>query len=194
MVNDLIEYDLPLAPPPTGEFCIRIGAGKEDGFLKIGPEAWAPDRVVDLAHFPWPIASEIVDRIMVVNHFQRLTRPERYAFMDEAWRILKPGAQIALVTPYWASAKAFADPLAEWPPIAELSYLVYSKVWREIEGLSDFGLKCDFTHVTPQGGIFVPAGHVPDPEVALRNDEFRMFAAKHYVNAIQDLHVTLTKT
>lgn len=194
---DALEFPLVrmIRPPDEGEFKLRIGLGREDGFIKLGPasEADPPDYVVDIKA-EWPIDDGMVDAIFLANQLQRLTMPERFALMDEAWRVLKSGGKLFSVTPYWASARAFADPLAQWPPIAELHYLVYSRVWRKMEGLGELPLKCDFTTMTPQGAVVIPAGHVPDPEIALRNDEYRAFAAKHYLNAVQDLHVTLDKT
>jgi SAM-dependent methyltransferase len=163
-----------LKPPAEGPFRIRVGNGEEEGFLKL-----------DLAP-PWPIEDGAVDAIYSAFQFHRLGRPDRYRFMNEAFRVLKPGGQLSLVVPHWSSMRAITDPLAEWPPLCESSFMVYNRRWRESEQMTDLPLTCDF-------GDVYGYGHSLDPDIAVRNDEFQQQAKKHWVNAILDLHVTLTK-
>lgn len=173
-------------PTPDTPLKIRLGPGTEEGFVKIGPETEAPDHVVDTRAFPWPIEDGLVDQVYAAFYFHRLDKPARWAFMDECWRVLKPGGQLVMVMPHWSSMRAIADPLAEWPPVCESSFMLYSKKWREAEKMADLPLKCDF-------GDVYGYGHSINPEFNGRNDEFLNNAKAHWLNAAMDLHVTLTK-
>ncbi len=176
----------PIEPPAEGPFKIRIGVGMEPGFLKIGPGADIVDRTVDLKAYPWPIDDGVVDVLYAAFYLHRIGQSERFALMNEAYRILKPGGQVMLVVPHAFSMRAISDPLAQWPPLCESSFMVYSRRWREQEGMAGLPLTCDF-------GDTYGYGHSLDPDVAVRNEEYQARAKKHDVNAILDLHVTLTK-
>lgn len=126
-----------------------------------------------------------VEHIVSYLHFHRLTREQRYEFANEACRVLIPAKQLTIVVPYYTSHLAISDPLAQWPPLAEGSFLVYSKAWREQEKI-ELPLTCNF------GQNFV-AGHIPEPDLAPRNDEYRSTASRHWWNTVRELHVTLTK-
>jgi SAM-dependent methyltransferase len=164
---------LKLVPAAIEPLRIRVGNGEEPGFTKFG----AP---------PWDVDDGSVEAIYSAFHFHRLDRAGRYAFMNECYRALKPGGQISLVVPHWSSMRAITDPMAQWPPLCESSFMVYSAKWREQEQMIDLGLTCDF-------GDVYGYGHSLDPDIAVRNEEFQQQAKKHWVNAILDLHVTLTR-
>jgi SAM-dependent methyltransferase len=157
---------------------------REEGFVGVdGVKTDSVDYVVDLKVVPWPVADDSVDTMFAAHYLQRLDMGERIAFMNEAHRVLKVGAQLILVVPHWSHRRAAADPRAKWPPINELSFYYFNKGWREAEKY-DEGITCDF-----DWGY----GHTLDVDVAQRNREYQDFARKHYVNAILDLHVTMTK-
>jgi hypothetical protein len=105
--------------------------------------------------------------------------------MNDAYRLLKPGAQLMMVMPHASSARSIIDPKSKWPPLREESFMVYNKAWREQEGMGDLGLTCDF--VNP--GV----GHVDHPGLIGRNEDFVAYVKEHEVNWVSDLHVTLTK-
>jgi hypothetical protein len=174
---------------------LRFGTGEEDGFTKMEP-VWG-DKV--FIPSPWRLdnknlRSESVEIVFFAWYMHRLSQSERFITMNEAYRVLRPGGQVMVVSPYWSSRRAVADPLALWPPVCEESFYVYSKAWRESEGVAPLvGLSCDFASMTPQGQLIVPSGHVPDPEVGPRSEEYRQHASRHFINAVWELHVTLTK-
>jgi hypothetical protein len=158
-----------IAVPPVR---LRIGIGTEDGYTNvkhIGAEEEGS-----------------VDAIYSAFHFHRLDRLGRYAFMNGAYRVLKPGAQLMLVMPHARSDRAICDPLAQWPPLCESSFMLYSKAWREQEKMMDLPLTCDF------GGVY-GYGHTPHPDLVNRNEMFAEHAKEHEYNWVLDLHVTLTK-
>jgi len=176
---------------PKGElFKLKIGTAyqlREPGFINIDQIATENvDHVVALKTFPWPIEDGVVDFVFSAFYFHRLTREERWAFMNECYRILKPGAQVSLLMPHWSSMRAITDPWAQWPELCESSFMVYSKQWREQEKATDLPLVCDF-------GSSYGYGTTLDQDIAVRNDEFQMQAKKHWLNANLDLSVTLTK-
>src|SRR5215469_14289672 len=182
---------------PTGEATVanpgplklRFGTGEEEGFTKL-PQTWK-DKI--FIPSPWKldgknIADQSVDTVFFAWYFQRLSQSERFITMNEAFRVLRFGGQVMIASPYWSSRRAVADPLAMWPPLAEESFYVYSRVWREQEGLKDLvPLNCDFASMTPQGQLIIPSGHIPDPEVAQRNEEYRQHASRHFVNSVWEL-------
>lgn len=166
---------------------IRVGVGSEEGFLKLGLNAWEnPDYEVDPKSFPWPLDDASVETIYAAFYFHRLTQQERYAFMNECGRVLKVGAQLIMQMPHGNSMRVAGDPWAQWPPIMENSFFWYNRAWREREHAEDLGLTCDFAEVYGYG-------HTMDPDLNGRADDYLAFAKKHYNNAILDLHVTLTK-
>lgn len=176
--------------PPEGQpFRLDLGCGDNKAAGHIGIDAaktGAVDYVLDLTKSPWPIDDGVVDSIYCSHFFEHLTGPQRPAFMDECWRILKSGAQIAIITPHWSSMRSVQDFSHQWPPIAETSYLYFNKGWREANKLTHgaYTMKCDFDF---------GYGHALDGDIQARADSARQFATKHYMNAVLDLHVTLTK-
>lgn len=177
----------------TEEKLIKLDLGA--GSNKKGPEYIAVDFVqadgVDIVHdltvTPWPWENESVDEVYSSHFFEHLNGKQRIAFMNEAYRILKPGKQCIIITPYWTSVRASQDPTHVWPPISENSFLYFNKEWRQNNKLThgDYALiNCDYDF---------GYGYAMDPDVAIRNVEFQQQAVKHKVNAIMDIHVTLTK-
>ncbi len=150
---------------------LRVGVGEEEGYTKVD----------DLAG-----GDSTVDAIYSAFHFHRLTRAERFEFMNEAYRRLKPGAQLMIIVPHGRSDRFMGDPLSEWPPLLETSFLVYSKRWREQEQMTHLPLTCDF-------GDVYGYGHTPHPDLIARNEAFTAHAKEHETNWVLDLHITLTK-
>ena len=154
---------------------LRFGPGEEEGFVKL-------HSLHDFAEH----ADGSIEHIFCPFQFQRLTQTERFTFMNEAHRVLIATKQLQIIVPYWTSARSVSDPLAQWPTLTEASFIWYSRAWREAEQMTDLPLTCNF-------GSNPVCGHVNDPDVAVRNDDYRQYASKHLLNAVHDLHVTLTK-
>ena len=137
----------------------------------------------DPLKFPWKLADASVEEASCLYLFQRIPAKQRGPFMDELWRVLVPAGKATFIVPYWNNARAVQDPLAEWPPICEQSFLYFNKKFREDNKL-DYGMKSDFDFVY---------GYNLDGETTGKNEELRAYWIKHLVNAINDLHMTLTK-
>ncbi|MFA7301834.1 MAG: class I SAM-dependent methyltransferase [Candidatus Shapirobacteria bacterium] len=70
------------------------------------------DLVQDLEKFPWAIPSESFDTA-VASHVVEHINPSHgifISFMNEAWRILKPGGEFIIAAPYATSIGMFRDP------------------------------------------------------------------------------------
>jgi len=169
MINEL-KLDLACGQNRTeGYFGIDIAPGEK------------VDAVVDLTQFPWPIESDSVEDI-VCNHYVEHT-PDLIKFMDEVYRILKPGGKIKVISPYYNSVRCWQDP-THLRAISEASFLYFNKQWRDTNKLDHYNIKSDFDYTY---------GYDMAVEWANRSEEARNFAIKHYMNVINDIHVVLTK-
>lgn len=134
--------------------------------------------------------TDSVDEAHASHFVEHLEPEERTLFFNEVWRILKPGAQVTIITPFWASGRAYGDLTHKWPPVSEMFYFYLNRDWRKVNSPHyDFdtvgvGFKC---HLTGKWG------YAPHEELKTRNPEYGQFAVQWYKEAAQDLHATLTK-
>jgi len=120
------------------------------------------------------------------SHFvEHLTAPERIIFVNELHRILVPDGKATIITPYWASCRAYGDLTHQWPPVSEMWFLYLDKNWREQNAPHNDGYTCDFTAV--------PVPLSLHPALAARNQEYQQHAATFWKEAVLDLVATLTK-
>ncbi len=66
----------------------------------------------DIESYPWPLPDSCVD-IAVGSHIAEHINPAKFGFvnwMNEIWRVLKPGAQLMLSLPYGGSPGYWQDP------------------------------------------------------------------------------------
>lgn len=104
-------------------------------------------------------------------------------FMDETYRILKPGAKMKIIAPYYSSVRAVQDPTHR-RYISEATFFYFNKGWRELQRLDHYGIKCDFDF---------EYGYDIAQLWTTRAEDARNYAIIHYNNSINDIHVTLTK-
>ncbi|MCL5263617.1 MAG: methyltransferase domain-containing protein [Chloroflexi bacterium] len=88
---------------------VGCGNNKVKGAIgvDISPNTQA-DVIHDLDSFPYPFRDDEFDVIYcnhIVEHVADVVR-----FMDEIYRVAKPGAIISLVTPHFSNPRAYADP------------------------------------------------------------------------------------
>ena len=145
------------------------------------------DIVHDLTKFPYPVKEGTVDAIFSSHFVEHLDGPQRAKFMDECYRMLKPGGKMRFIHPYYKSVRAVQDYTHRWPPIAETSYLYFDKNWREANKLTHgfYDLKCDY-----QFNVYYTW---QDPTWANKSEEARNFAINHYFNVVADMIVDLVK-
>jgi len=160
---------------------LACGQNKTEGYFGIdrvpGDKV---DAVVDLEQFPWPIESDSAEDI-VCNHYIEHTS-DLIKFMDEVYRILKPGGRIKVVAPYYTSVRCWQDPTHKHA-ISEATFFYYNKGWREANKLDHMDIKSDYDFTY---------GYDMNPIWASRSEEARNFAISHYWNVVNDIHVVLT--
>jgi ubiquinone/menaquinone biosynthesis C-methylase UbiE len=134
----------------------------------------------------WPYSDESVSEITCNGVLEFIDGLDRAFFMDEVYRILKPGAKATIRVPYWNSVGGIQDYAYAWPPFCEASFCYFDKAQRESIGLTEDqrDIKCDFE---------VGFGYDVPSEIANKSEETRSFHIKHYSNTINFLNIVLTK-
>jgi SAM-dependent methyltransferase len=121
-----------------------------------------------------------------LEHNQRM--PERVRFMNELWRVMVPGGRVTIITPHWASQRAYGDFTHADKPVSEMFYLYLDKDWRAMNApdndirYNPDGYFCDFTS---------QIGHTIHPDLQDKTDEEKNNAIKWFKESAFDLHATL---
>lgn len=104
-------------------------------------------------------------------------------FINEVYRILKPGGKVHITAPYYTSGRAYGDPThARY--IGDSSFWYLSKKWMEDNKLEHYGIKADFD---------VKVSYYITNEMTLKSTEVRNKAFLHDWNVIDDIIIDLTK-
>ena len=159
------------------------GANRPEGFLGVDIRKAPGVKVVDLRR-RWPWKSGSVAEINAHYFMQYLTPGERIHVLNEAHRVLKPGGKMVIVSPHWCASKAYGDPGAHYPPLAEAWFMMVSRDFREAQNFVIDGYECDFD---------CTLGYLPHPALAPRAQEYVQNALNWYKEAAQDIAATLTK-
>lgn len=143
----------------------------------------------DLNVYPWPFKDNSVDEIWCSHFVEHLPhglglQDGMVDFMNECWRIMKPGAIARFLTPYYANARAFQDPY-HTRYITETSYLYFNKNWRKINKLEHYPITADFE--------VVKLDHSVNQAFVGRAQEAMQQMAMMNWNVVDDLLVTLKK-
>ena len=113
------------------------GGNPQPGFVNMDirdlPEV---DIVHDLTEFPWPLPDECVTRMMA-SHLIEHINPANFGFvnfMNEAWRVMKPGGEFMIAMPYGLSPGFIQDP-THCNPCNEVTFayfdpLHHTGLWR----------------------------------------------------------------
>jgi SAM-dependent methyltransferase len=137
-----------------------------------------PDSCVEAAH-----CSHFLEHL---NH--NSASPQRVRFMNELYRVLIPGGTATVITPHWASNRAYGDFTHADKPVSEMFYYYVSKEWRSVNApdndieWNEDGYSCDFEATW---------GYSLHPEIQVRNQTQQTFALTFYKESAQDLHATL---
>lgn len=161
---------------------IACGQNKAPGFFGVDiAAAEGVDLVYDLEQFPWPFPDNSVDEA-TCSHYIEHTK-DLIKFMNEVYRILKPGGKVLFLAPYYNSMRAWQDP-THTRAISEATFLYYNKDWRVANKLDHYPIICDFDFTF---------GYNMTPDWAMRAEEARAFAIRHYTNVVSDIQAVLTK-
>ncbi len=171
---------------------IDLGCGphKREGFTGVDSIQFpGVDIVADLREC-WPFEVASVDEAHASHVIEHFTAIERVHFVNELYRVLKPGGTCTLIFPIWSSGRAYGDPTHQWPPMSEFWFYYLKKDWRseqaphtDAEFWKD-GFNCDFDATW---------GYALHPAIGVRNQEFQEFAVNFYKEAVQDIQATLTR-
>lgn len=176
-----------MTEPTNGKTLLKLdlgcGENKREGFTGVDFFANA-DLKVDLFQFPWPWDSDTVEEVWCSHFFEHIPGPMRIPWMDELWRILVPKGKATIIVPYWSSPRAIQDPMHQWPPVAEQSFLYFNKAWKTMNKLNHYLGQADFDFTY---------GYYFDVETAQKNQETQSFFVKHYIQSVNDLQVNLVK-
>ncbi len=185
----------PPTPAPLINLDIACGQNKQPGYVGID---WAATDGVDMVHdltvYPWPIESASVGQAFCSHYIEHIPMVEvqahghaaqdaLLAFFDELHRIVAPGGQVTIIAPYYASMRCWQDPTHR-RAISEATFLYANKGWREANKLDHYRVGADFDF---------SYSYTVDQNWAARNEEARGFAFRYYLNAINDIQVTLTR-
>ena len=171
---------------------LNLGAGKSrmEGFLSVDSIPFEGLDVVTDLNQPWPWGDNTVSHIHMSHLLEHFAGDERVHIFNEMYRVLIPTGTAYIVTPHWASQRAYGDFTHKWPPVSEFLYYYVWKEWRmanaphtDVE-FNPKGYDCDFSF----GGGYSEQM----PEAALRNDQWKEFARKYYKEYCLDTHMTIT--
>lgn len=170
---------------------LNLGAGKSrmEGYLSVDSIAFdGLDVVADLRK-PWPWSDSTVSDIYMSHVLEHFTGDERVHIFNEMYRVLIPGGKAYIVTPHWASQRAYGDFTHKWPPVCEFLYNYLLKEWRMANAphndidVNPNGYACDFVFA---GGYGLHQG------ILSWNNERQVYAQTWYKEACQDTHMTIT--
>lgn len=172
---------------------LACGNNLQKGFTGVDivakPQSQA-DIVWDLMKFPWEFAKDnSIDEIFASHYLEHIPHGNGYndplfQFMDEIYRILKPGGLARFVCPYYTSVRAFQDP-THLRFISEPMFSYFTKVWREANKLTHYPVKCDFE--------IVKLDHAISEEYTGKAQDAVAYQAMHMWNVVMDLQIILRK-
>lgn len=172
---------------------LACGNNKKEGFKGIDiAQTDSTDYVFDLTKYPWPIESESAEEVHCSHYVEHIPhdinnpndqRDGLIQFMDEVYRILKPGGKLTVIVPYLTSFRAFQDPTHR-RFVCKESFYYFNKEWMDTNKLSHYGIKSNFD---------VIFSYFINNDLVLKSKEIREKAFTNDWNTIDDLMVQLTK-
>jgi hypothetical protein len=143
---------------------------------------WNRDAPLKFKRWPWKDSS--VDEARSSHFIEHLEPLERIHFVNELYRVLKPGATVEIIAPHWSSMRAYGDLTHRWPPISEFWFYYLKEDWRKTNAPHNTEYRCNFD-VTWGFGI-------PE-DVRVRNPDYQQFAMNKFKDTCQDIIATFRK-
>jgi hypothetical protein len=164
---------------------LDLGSGKNtrEGFDGVDSRDFGQKHIIDLRK-PWPWKDESVSEAHSSHFVEHLNSQERIHFVNELYRVLIPEGKCQLITPHWASNRAYGDLTHQWPPVSEMWFYYLDKNWREANAPHNDFYKCDF---------LATWGYSLNPGIVPRNQEYQQHALQFWKEAAQDIIATLVK-
>lgn len=172
----------------TGPLRIDLGCGtrKREGFVGVDVRPFeGVDVVMDAGADRWPWNDSTVDEAHASHVVEHLTPAQRIHFVNELYRVLKPGARATLIAPHWCSTRAYGDLTHVWPPVCEMWFFYLNAEWRKVNAPHCDAYTCDFAPTW---------GYTLHPVMTQgRSQDFVNFATSAYKEVCQDIQATLVK-
>jgi len=162
---------------------IGCGHNKKEGYISIdkSPDVDA-DYIVDVETEPLPFKDSSVDEIHcahLVEHIHNLI-----PFMNECYRVLKPGGRMEILAPYYTAIQATQDP-THVRFISENSFLYFTGEYLKTHRTFEYGINCLFEIVSMKYG-FINVWAKPWMPSRIRD-----WARKHFWNVAVDITIVL---
>jgi SAM-dependent methyltransferase len=165
---------------------LGCGKNKREGFIGVDARQFdnKVDVICDLGKDAWPWKDESVDEVNASHFIEHLNGQQRIHFVNELYRVLRKDAKATIVTPHWASNRAYGDMTHQWPPVSEMWFYYLDKNWRKDNAPHNDFYTCDFACTW---------GYSLHPGIANRNQEFQQDALQFKKEAAQDMICTMVK-
>lgn len=183
--------------PKEGPKRLDIGCGKnkKEGFIGMDIIAFdGVDIIMNAGKSRWPYKDGTVDEVHASHFVEHLEPMERARFANEVHRVLKnpeydnAGKLVrgfaTIITPHWASQRAYGDLTHKWPPVSEFWFYYLDKDWRAINAPHNDFYTCN---------LVVTWGYALHPEIVSRNPEYQANAMKFWKEACSDTIATIIK-
>jgi predicted SAM-dependent methyltransferase len=169
---------------------LGCGVRPKVGFEGVDKCAVNADWHVDLLQFPWPWGDGTVAELHSAHFLEHIPAEcddsgvdLLVRFMDEAWRVLKPGGKFTVIVPNARSNRAFQDPTHRRFFVAE-TFWYFNAEWRLQNGVEHCLGRCHF-----ECEVTVSCSTA----MSLLTDEERARRFEAHWNAIFDWRVLLVK-
>lgn len=141
------------------------------------------DREYEYQRWPWEDNS--VDEVHASHFVEHLDAGQRMHFANELYRVMKKGAKATIVTPHYASERAYGDLTHAWPPVVGFWFAYLDADWRKVNAPHNTDYTCDFKGTT--------WGFSLHQSLVGKNPEYQQHALTFWREAAQDMIATLTK-
>lgn len=132
----------------------------------------------------WPWADDSVEEIHASHFMEHLDAMERIHFVNECYRILKPGGQARIIVPHWNSCRSMGDLTHKFPLVTEMFFYYLDFHWRKNNAPHNNFYICNFA---------CSWGYSLHQSLLVRDQSYQNFALANFKEAAQDLICTMTK-
>ena len=161
------------------------GKNKREGFTGVDIMKFdGVDVVMDAGNDPWPWEDNSIEEAHASHFLEHLKANERIHFVNELYRVLQPGAKATIITPHWASCRAYGDLTHQWPPVCEFWFYYLSPEWRAVNAPHNDFYTCDFE---------ASWGYSLSPAANGMSQERLQFAMANYKEFVTDMNATIIK-
>jgi hypothetical protein len=133
-----------------------------------------PDLVCTLGAEPIPLADDSIDLVVAWHVLEHIGKQGEsaawFAFWEDLYRVMRPGAGMVFECPYYTSIWAWSDP-THTRAVSEHSFLFFNQDAYRVPGsmISPYRIACDFqfggSPTMPRGWTLIPEQNNPGSHV-----------------------------